>query len=309
MIKFSLIAPVFNTEPWIAKSIESVLMQEGDFEIEYILQDGASTDNTVAIFESYREKLERGEYPIRCRRITMRTFSEKDSGPFDAINKGFAQATGNIYTWADGDNTYIPGALNAIAKTFAAFPEIQWVHGITNKMNERWEPISRGHCYYFRQDWLALGIYSQEAYPTAQNGIFWRRELWEKVGPIPAGYRVSGDYWLWIQMAKRAHMWALNIPIGYFMTRVGQAHTLGGYKEEQWVARPRRSLRAWGARLFFSPQSRLARIFPKSEKFFLWLYPIIFMRNSHPEYIDFVNGAPVKKRARSYICGVDDIRV
>ena len=286
-------------ETWIGKSIESVLMQEGDFEIEYILQDGASTDRTVEIFEVYRTKLERGEITIRCKGIVMKSFSEKDSGPFDAINRGFAHATGDIYTWADGDNTYLPGALSALAKTFSTFPDIQWVHAITNTMNERWEPLALGKCYYFRQDWLALGIYSQEARPTAQNGIFWRRELWEKVAPIPTKFRVSGDYWLWIQMAKRAHMWAVNVPIGYFMRRTGQAHTLGGYKEEQWLARPKRSLRAWGARLFFSPESRLG---PRFEKFFLWLYPHIFMRNSRPEYIDMADGVPTKKRARSYIC-------
>lgn len=301
-MKFSIVTPASNMEHWIARTIESVISQEGDFEIEYILQDGASTDTTVGIFEEYRRKVEHGEIPIRCKRVVMRAFSEKDGGPFDAINQGFSKATGDIYTWADGDNTYIPGALDCVAKTFATFREIQWVHGITNKMNDHWEPTAIGHCYYFRQDWLALGIYSQEACPTAQNGIFWRRELWEKVAPIPTEYRVSGDYWLWMHMAKHAPMWALNVPIGYFMQRAGQAHTLGGYKEEQWMARPRRSLRAWGSRLFFSPQSRLTRIFPSSQRLFLWLYPLIFMRNSRPEYIDMVDGIPVKKRARSYIC-------
>jgi glycosyltransferase involved in cell wall biosynthesis len=301
-MKFSLIAPVRNMEPWITKSIESILTQEGDFEIEYILQDGASTDRTVAIFEEYRAKLENGEISVHCRGIVMKSFSEKDNGPFDAINKGFTHATGDVCTWADGDNTYIPGALNAIAKTFSAFPEIRWVNGITNTMNDRFEPLSHGPCRIFRQDWLTLGIYSQEAYPTAQNGIFWRRELWEKVAPIPKEFHISGDYWLWIQMAKRTPLWSLNVPIGYFMRRSGQAHTLGGYKEEQWLARPHRSLRAWGARLFFSPQSRITRIFPNLESFFLWLYPLIFIHAAHPEYIDIVDDVPVKKRARSYTC-------
>ncbi|OGG45295.1 hypothetical protein A2673_00085 [Candidatus Kaiserbacteria bacterium RIFCSPHIGHO2_01_FULL_50_13] len=298
-MKFSIIAPVRNMEPWLAKAIESVLIQEGDFEIEYILQDGASTDNTVAIFESYREKLERGEIPIRCKSITMRSFSEKDNGPFDAINKGFTHATGDIYTWADGDNTYEPGAFDAVAKTFVAFPDVKWLHGITNGMNERWEKTSYGVCRIYKQDWLQLGIYSQEAYPTSQNGMFWRRKLWEEVAPIPTKFRVSGDYWLWMNMAKHAPLWSLNVPIGYFMRRVGQAHTLGGYKEEQWMARPRRSLRAWGARLFFSPQSRLG---PRFEHFFLWLYPFMYRNVESMIYIDIVGGVPVKKKAMTYQC-------
>lgn len=298
-MKFSIIAPVRNMEPWIGKAIESVLMQGGDFEIEYILQDGASTDKTVVIFEEYRAKLERGETPIRCNSVTMVSFSEKDAGPFDAINKGFARATGDVYSWADGDNTYEPGAFKALAKTLTAFPEIQWLNGITNGMNDRWEKTSTGLCRIYRQDWLQLGIYSQEAYPTAQNGMFWRSELWRKVGPIPTEYRVSGDYWLWMNMAKHARMWTLNFPIGNFMRRPGQGHTRGGYKEEQWMARPRRSLRAWGARLFFSPQSRLA---PRFQNFFLRLYPLVFMWSDRPEYIDIVDGVPIKKQAHTYIC-------
>jgi glycosyltransferase involved in cell wall biosynthesis len=298
-VKFSIVAPVYNMEPWFANAIESVLSQKGDFEIEYILQDGASTDNTVEIFDSYRKKIELGEFPIYCNKITMRCFSEKDKGPFDAINKGFANSTGDIYSWADGDNTYEPGAFDAIAKTFLQYPEIKWIHGITNGMNEKWKKTSYGECRIFRQDWLALGIYSQEAYPTAQNGIFWRKELWEKVSPIPKGYRVSGDYWLWINMAKHARMWSLKFPIGNFMRREGQLHSSGPYKKEQWKARPRRSFTAWKARLFFSPQSRLA---PHFQKFFRWLYPIFFMRREKIEYIDIVNENPVKRKTNSYLC-------
>ena len=298
-LKFSIVAPVYNMAPLIGKAIESVLLQEGDFEIEYILQDGGSKDETVAIFENYRQKLERGEIPVRCKGIVMKSHSEKDKGPFDAINKGFAQATGDIYSWADGDNTYLPGAFNTLAKTFCAFPEIEWVNGTTNGMNERYETTSRGACHFYRQDWLALGIYSQESYPTAANGIFWRSTLWKKVAPIPTSYRISGDYWLWIQMAKYAPMWSLNFPIGNFMRREGQLHTTGRYKAEQWEARPRRSLRAWGARLFFSPRSRLPNSF---EKFFLRLYPLIFMRGRKPQYIEIENGVPTKKSVRSYVC-------
>jgi len=298
-MKFSIVAPVYNMEPWIAKAIESVLMQEGDFEIEYIMQDGASKDKTVEIFNGYKTKIDSGDIKIRCNGIQMKSFSEKDSGTFDAINKGFKHATGDIYTWADGDNTYDPGALNAIAETFKSFPEIQWVHAVTDVINDKWEKVANGQCRIYRQDWLALGIYSKEAYPTAQNGIFWRKELWKKVQPIPSTYRVSGDYWLWIQMAQHAPMWTINITIGNFMRREGQLHTSKSFKTERLQARPRRSLTAWKVRLFFSLQSRLGISF---EKFFIWLYPILFVRDPRPEYITMVDGVPTKKSANSYVC-------
>lgn len=298
-MKFSIVAPTRNMEPWIGQAIESVLVQEGNFEIEYILQDGASSDATVHIFKEYQHKLKQGKIPVQCRGITMKCFSEKDESTFDAINKGFKHATGDIYTWADGDNTYEPGALSILAKTFETFSDVMWVHGITNGMNEQWEKTSHGVCRIFRQDWLRLGIYSQEAYPTAQNGMFWRKQLWDRVAPIPKEFCVSGDYWLWMHMAEHAPLWPLKASIGNYMRRDGQLHTVGGYKEEQWRIRPKRSVAAWKARLFFSPQSRLG---PRFENFFFWLYPRIFMRNEQSLYIDIVHGTPMKKKAKTYVC-------
>ena len=298
-MKFSIVTPSFNMDPWIGRAIESVISQEGDFEIEYILSDGGSTDRTGAILEDSRARLTRGEWPVRCQALTMTSFSAKDEGTFDAINKGFARATGAIYTWADADNTYDPGALQAVAKTFETFPDVMWVHAVTDGMNDRWEKTARGTCRIYRQDWLRLGIYSQEAYATAQNGMFWRSELWKKAGPIPTTFRISGDYWLWIRMAEHAPLWALNVAIGSFMRREGQLHTSASFKAERWQARPHRSLSAWKARVFFSLQSRLGKRF---EKVFVRLYPIFFTREPHPGYIDIVDGLPVKKTPQSYIC-------
>lgn len=84
-MKISVITPSLNQGEFIEKTIQSVLNQEGDFELEYIVIDGGSTDNTLDIIKKYQDSL-----------IWV---SEKDRGQSDAINKGFNMASGDLLAW------------------------------------------------------------------------------------------------------------------------------------------------------------------------------------------------------------------
>ncbi len=301
-MKFSIITPSFNMERWISETIESVLAQEGDFEIEYILADGGSRDKTVDIFEDYRIRLERGEIPLKCKGIIMRGFSEKDKGTSDAINKGFARATGDIYTWVDADNNYAPGAFAGIAKIFSTFPDVQWVKGYSGTMTEEGNLLNVRQTYLYRQDWMRDGVYGLESYHVNADTVFWTAELWKKVGPLNPEYRCAGEQRLWNDMAKYVPLWSANLYISTYRKRGGSlSKNITRCKEEKWRARGgKRSLKAWQAKLFFTPQSRL---YPYGEKFFLWLYPLLFMRGKKQEFIDFENGVPTKKPAKTFIIG------
>ena len=297
-MKFSIVTPVYNLEGFIAKTIETVLSQAGDFDIEYIVMDDGSKDKSADVAQAYADKIADGSYPILCKSITMRVVRQENTGMYEAINRGFALATGDVFSWINADDLYQPGALAAVTKTLAAFPEIEWLKGITDEVDEAGTKTRSGQCYVYKQDWIAKGIYGQEAYFIQQDSVFWRKELWQKVAPMPAHYRSAADYWLWIQMAKYAPLWSLNVPVSCFRKREGQiSGNVSKYKKEQWNARPRRSLTAWVARLFFSPQSRLI---PHFQGFFKWLYPLLFMRRWHPQYIEITKAGAVKKSAPTY---------
>ncbi len=301
-MKFSIITPTYNMERWIGGTIESVLAQEGNFEIEYILADGGSTDHTVKIFEEYRARLGRGEIPVRCNGIVMKSFSEKDKGTSDAINKGFARATGDLYTWVDADNLYVPGAFAGITKIFSTFPDMQWVKGYSSSLEEDGSIINTRQAYLYRQDWLHDGVYGLEAYHVNADTVFWIADLWKKAGPLPSDYRCAGEQKLWITMAGFAPLWSANLYVTKYRKRGGSlSKNIARCREEKWRARGnKRSLKAWTARLFFSPQSRL---YPRGEKFFMRLYPLLYMTGKKQEYIDFENDKPVKKEAKSFIIG------
>src|SRR3569832_2412067 len=155
-MKFSIVTPTYNMEAWIHKTIETVLMQEGDFEIEYIVMDDGSRDGSAAIAREYAEKVKSGAYPVRCTRVDMQMITQENTSKYEAINRGFARATGDIFACINADDTYQPGAFAAMAKTFAAFPDILWLKGITDAVGELWVKQRTGHSRLCRLAWLAV---------------------------------------------------------------------------------------------------------------------------------------------------------
>lgn len=300
-MKFSIITPVYNTERWIAETIESVLSQAGDFEIEYIIRDGVSTDGTLAIIETYQQRMKTGVYPIRCLGITFSCISEKDGGMYAAINKGFAQASGDVFAWINADDRYEPDAFQKIQTTFKKFPEIQWLKGITGTIDEHGERQKSGVCNLYQQEWLKQGIYGQEAYFVEQDSVFWKPELWKKIRSVPEDLRYAGDYWLWRAFAEYTPLWSINASISNFRKRAGQlSKDVSAYKKEQWTIRPKRSFMAWRCRVFFSFQSRVTSALPSLRSFFPSLYPFFFP-GKRSTYIEIVNGEPIKKESTTYL--------
>lgn len=296
-MKFSIVTPAYNMERYIAYTIKSVLSQEGDFEIEYIVMDDGGKDRSADIAEEYARKVSSGEYPLRCKGITIQVVRQENTGMYEAINRGFARATGDIYAWINADDLYQPGAFAAIATTFAALPNIEWLKGICSIIEEEGSLRHRGECYLYRRDWLMKGIYGMEAYFVQQDAVFWRAELWKKVAPMPKEMRSAADYWLWLQMAKHAKLWVLDYPVSCFRKREGQiSKGIAKYKAEQRMARPVRPLAAWPARLFFASKRWLPSALAPM---FVWLYPHLFGRE---EYVALVEGKPEIRLAQSYIC-------
>lgn len=299
-MKFSIVTPSYNLARWLPKTIESVISQKGDFEIEYIVVDGGSSDESLAIAERYANDIETGALPVSCRKVSMTCIIEKGTGMYGAINRGFTNATGDVFAWINADDVYKPGAFASIGLSLKAFPEIQWIKGITSTIEEDGTETRKGACKIYRQDWLRAGLYGQEAYFVEQDSVFWKKELWQKIGSMPKDMRSAADYWLWIAMAKYAPLWSLNAPISSFRKREGQiSKDVKKYKGEQRQVRPTKSLTAWKVRSFFSPQSRIVGTFPALESLFLKLYKLAFL-GSDDKYIEIVSGTPTLKYFPSY---------
>ena len=300
-MKFSIVTPTYNSERFLVETIESVLSQKGDFDVEYIIVDGKSSDKTLEILRKYKQALQEKTYPLACNSITFTWISERDFGMYDAINKGFARATGDIYAWINADDVYQPDAFREVHTALTLFPDISWIKGITNTIDESGHTIRVGVCTLYRQDFLAMGMYGCEAYFVEQDSVFWRKDLWKEVGSMPKDLLYAGDYWLWIQFAHKTHLILLNLPISCFRKHPTQkSRNIVEYKAEQKKIREKRSALAWKGRLFFGARAHVTTLFPFLEKVFFLLYPILFSCKNPVNYLKNEGGTFVLKKSCAY---------
>jgi glycosyltransferase involved in cell wall biosynthesis len=191
MTKISVITAVYNGEKYIRETVESVLSQKGDFELEYIICDGQSTDRTLEIL---------AEYQNSCKII-----SRKDGSPQNAINYGMNLATGDIACWLNADDIFTPGALDMVVKTFKKYPECRWLYGRSYIMNSEGRKIRKLITLYkniigFFYSWNILLCENFINQPST----FWKLDLWNEVKDLDSEYKAAWDYELWLNMALKS---------------------------------------------------------------------------------------------------------
>jgi glycosyltransferase involved in cell wall biosynthesis len=194
---FSIVTPSYNQGEFLAETIESVISQEGDFSIDYIIVDGGSNDNSTEIIEHYESMLQHGEWPIKCRGITYRWLSEKDNGQTDALMKGFRMARGEILAWLNSDDTYLSGALQAATGLFRDHPGTGLLYGDAHYCDTAGAIIGRYRTEEFDLNTLASFNF------ICQPSTFFRRDVFEAVDCLDESLHFAMDYDLWIRIGKR----------------------------------------------------------------------------------------------------------
>jgi glycosyltransferase involved in cell wall biosynthesis len=196
-MKFSIITPSYNQGEFLAETIESVISQEGDFSIDYIILDGGSTDNSVAVIKRYDELLQNGEWPLKCQRITFRWRSGKDNGQTDALVKGFRMAEGEIFAWLNSDDTYLQGALQTATSFFNDHPDTGLLYGDARYCDASGAIIGSYRTAEYDLEKLAY------ANIVCQPAAFFRSTAFEAVGGLDETLDFVMDYDLWIRLGKR----------------------------------------------------------------------------------------------------------
>lgn len=198
--KISIVTPSFNQGQFLEETIQSILNQNYT-NLEYIIIDGGSTDNSLEIIKKYEKYL---TYWV----------SEKDNGQTHAINKGFKIATGQFVNWINSDDLLENGALNKLNQKIIAHPSIDIIYGDYKAIDKDSKLIYKRKASPYFKNCLYWGRQL-----SSQPSVFFKKELLNKYGNLNEDINFCMDIEFWIRCAKnRAKFLQINSILG--VTRV-----------------------------------------------------------------------------------------
>lgn len=220
-MKISVITVTFNSSNTVRDTIESVFLQTHK-DIEYIIIDGGSKDNTIDIVREYE-----AQYKGRLRWI-----SEYDRGIYDAMNKGIAMATGDIVGILNSDNFYTsPDVLAMIAKVMSD-TNLDAVYGDVHYVSS--SNLSKCVRYYtsrpFHRSWMRFGF--MPAHPS----FYCRRSVYEKFGTFDLSYKVAADFENLLRLIFIHHIRTRYIAKDFVTMRIGGVSS-SGFRSHRQIMR------------------------------------------------------------------------
>lgn len=181
MRKISIVVPSYNQGHLIAFTIDSILSQ-GVPDLEVLVVDGGSKDETVEVLKSYGDRID--------------WVSERDNGQTHAINKGLRKAKGEVVAYINSDDTYEPGVISRALKLLDASPEIDFIYGDANFVDESGALLRRTRAVDFD-----IGILTYDHDYICQPASFWRRSVMERIGYFDESLYYYMDYEYFLRLA------------------------------------------------------------------------------------------------------------
>lgn len=197
--RISVVTPSLNQGKFIEETIRSVLLQSYP-DLEYIIMDGGSNDNSVKIIKKYEPWL---TYWV----------SKKDKGQSNAINNGFMLSTGEIMGWLNSDDFYNKNALSKTAIILDSKDGFNWLVGATNIINEKGkylkiqyppDSISNNTFFLYQKHWIS------------QPSTFWNRKIWQQSGPLDEDLSYVMDVNLFFSFFLKSQPIITQYPISFY---------------------------------------------------------------------------------------------
>jgi len=202
--KITIVTPSYNQGEFLEETIRSVLMQ-GYPNLEYIIMDGGSTDNSVAIIKKYEDQI---SYWV----------SEKDNGQADAIYRGFERASGDIIGWLNSDDVLLPNALMEFGRFFSEHENADLVVGGCVLIDEKSNVLSgaRGFPYFNMGAKLTFSKLLWIGAKFNQPATLWKRKAFFDVGGFDRSLHFCFDFDMFLRLTKVKSGYRLKKPVAAF---------------------------------------------------------------------------------------------
>jgi len=193
----------------------------GRIELEYLICDGASTDNTLEIVRSFSDP-------------RIKVSSIQDGGMYEALARGLSMVTGDICAYLNAGDYYHKTAFDVVAELFRN-EGVLWLTGMEVSYNEKGQFIRCQVPFKYRREFIQKGIYGTKLHFVQQESTFWSRELLRYVDlQRLAEFRLAGDGYLWHQFSTVTDLYIVASYLGGFRQTPGQlsATNLDVYLQE-----------------------------------------------------------------------------
>lgn len=202
-MKVSIITPAYNIAPLIEKCILSVKNQTYK-DIEHVIVNDGSKDNTFETAKKFEK-----EYNLKL-------LTQENKGIAISMTRGFKESTGEIFAWIDADNYYNLDIVEKIVDIFKKNPKIDVVYGNVDVVDEKGKIINTYRPPKEISFEKAL-IYSIGAIPV-QPAVFFKKEVFEKIGEFDSKYKIAVDYDFWLKVLKnRPNIYYYNVSFGNYL--------------------------------------------------------------------------------------------
>ncbi len=267
--KISIVTISYNQGKYLEETILSVLNQNYP-NLEYIIIDGGSKDNSVEIIQKYADQL---TYWV----------SEPDNGQYHAVEKGLNMCTGDIMAWINSDDKYVPGAFKSVADLFRAYPNVNWIRGLPLECSEKGVIFNR-----IAHPWARWSKYRYLTFDfqfIQQESTFWKKKVWDEAGRcMDHSIQYAGDMELWARFFKKEKLYTVMTHLAVFRHRgrnqISKAHLVDYLLECISVIKRERK------RLSFFEKLKVLFLYPVrifwGPFFFFnvpvlkWIYPLFF---------------------------------
>lgn len=242
--RISVVTPTYNQAAFLEQTIQSIIAQNYP-NLEYMVLDGGSTDQTVEIIKRYSDAITYWR-------------SGPDDGPYSSIGEGLSRASGDICAWLNGDDIYFPGALHCVGGIFRELPAVQWLTTLSPGNLNEWGDLSVGRLSgvgrasfwdgrHFPSDGTRLIGFIQ------QESTFFRASLWRQCPGLRREMTLAADFGLWCDLFAMSEIHATRRVLGAFRTHsMNRSRDMDRYAKEA---------REYFAR--FAGHSRLLASLPK----------------------------------------------